>query len=282
MTFSTVAKNLLETLAKDDPDLYEEEKEEDRDYVRFLKKTEGITLVPDKEDEEGFYRLLIRYALFKRIRDLGEFIRIAELTERYWSLNDPIYETCLSKAFSSYEIWNGVEYLSLRDSIVRDVRRTCFFDVEKAKSRYYTRPGDNDETIVNRVIAYLFIGEELLETDDYTPIDEPLLDRLFLIRLSGQLKSYHTSFTFQYRELDRGMMTKGGRVFYWVWKKKKKNDTDDNVKRKWFIATQKCLYDRGLCPGIFDTGYFEDDHGIVEETDMYIDDALDYLIKNIT
>ena len=103
-SFITSAKKVLLILANDDPDITV-------DYSTYLAEKEGVYVY---RQSLGTYRLLIRYAVLKRIRGSGYEWKIAQFLEHYWARNDFIYETCLITAFSSFEICNGLEYDILR------------------------------------------------------------------------------------------------------------------------------------------------------------------------
>lgn len=281
------AKTVLATLIKDDADVAETKMDSDPvvNYFEYLAKAEGFHFKGG--ETEGEFRVLVRYAVLKRVRDLGGYVRrIGELIDRYWTRDDPVYADCLTKIFSSFEIWNGIEYYLMRDILLEDIRQSYFVDRTRMIHRYLTdinpacvalSSAELERKAETEIVSRLFLGPELEESDNYTPIDEPLLNRLLLIRLSGCYNNNRVSAEQMFnRDITTVLISEEDRIVYWVARK-------SDPRKKWFLTTQKFLYNRGYCPGIFDMGHYEEETGkeIIEETDTYVDDAIDLLLNRI-
>ena len=147
--------------------------------------------------------------------------------------------------------WFGIRYFT--NLLLDDIRLN--FDVQRPDA-----------------VSSLFLGPEAEESASYRPIDGRLLSRLLFLRFSSYYDYEIAEHLVCKNVLKTGITFKNGRIFFWA----------STCSGKWFLTSQIFLYEKGLCPGIFDIGYIIDDKtGIIIETDLYIQDALNLLFEKI-
>ena len=244
--FVAHAKAVLIYLAKLDSDI-------SVDYFTFIERNEGIHVY--RKQTIGTYRLLIRYAVLKAIRDGDNKMEIVQFLNKYWCQENTVYEKCFRKVFSSFEIYGGLEYDILHHFILDDVRQIC-------------------STLQFNVISRLFIGQEAAKSLCYKPIDEYLLNRLLFLKCVNYYGYDKATRLSSEKFLKTGIhCSKNKKIFFGVY--------NSSSYHKWFLISDIWIYHDRLCPGIFDIGFQNGNLITITETCVFLKEAIDMIFEQI-